>query len=448
MTRAYFEELFASAEKKAKELDAEQYELYYSGSEDISAETFRDELSEFSVGTDGLMIVRLTVNGKAGGATSTLATPEEAAKLIENAVENAKLIEKEDKVYFCKGGQSYEELPISSFDMPSAAAIKEVAMKLRNALYASSPEISDGTSGVAYAGTNEIYLYSSEGLRLSNFAGSSGGYAVSVLSRGDEKRSGYKMGCGMPEELNIDEMVATANEKASETFGAGFVKSGNYPVVFEGRQFEQILGAFVSSFYAKEVQNGTSLLKDKEGHQIANERLTLIDDPFYPKNSMQISFDGEGTPTYTKAVIENGVLNTLLYNLETAAVAGKASTGNGSRGGAAIGTKFYNLYIKPGDKTREELFKMANGGIFVTAMKGFHAGANSVTGDFSIESEGFLIENGKKGKPIKSFTVSGNFFELLKEIGAIGEEIENDIPGYTKIRCPDVFIPTMPIAGE
>ena len=448
MTREYFEELFASAEKKAKELGAEQYELYYSGSEDISAETFRDELSGFSVGTDGLLIVRLTFNGKAGGATSTLATPEEAAKLIENAVENAKLIEKEDKVYFCKGGQSYQELPASTFIMPSAAAIKEAAMKLRDALYASSSEISDGTSGVAYAGTHEIYLYSSEGLRLSVSAGSSGGYAVSVLSRGEEKRSGYKMGCGAPEELNVDELVAAANEKASETFGAGLVRSGNYPIVFEGRQFEQILGTFISSFYAKEAQNGTSLLKDKEGQKIATEKLTLIDDPFYPGNSLQIAFDGEGTPTYTKAIIENGVLNTLLYNLETAAVAGKTSTGNGSRGGAAIGTKFYNLYIKPGDKTREELFEMANGGIFVTAMKGFHAGANSVTGDFSIESEGFLIENGKKGKPVKSFTVSGNFFDLLKQIGAIGEKIENDIPGYIRIRCPDILIPQMPVAGE
>ena len=102
----------------------------------------------------------------------------------------------------------------------------------------------------------------------------------------------------------------------------------------------------------------------------------------------------------------------------------------------------------PGDKSRDDLFKLADGGIFVTGMKGFHAGANTVSGDFSIESEGFLIENGKKGKPIKSFTVSGNFFELLKNVAEIGNEIEDMAPASSKVRCPDVLLYNVPVAGK
>ena len=173
-----------------------------------------------------------------------------------------------------------------------------------------------------------------------------------------------------------------------------------------------------------------------------------MDDPFYEGNPMQMPFDGEGMPTYTKAVIEKGVLKTLLYNLESAKKAGRTSTGNGDRNAASIGTKVFNFYIVPGQKSREELFKMAEGGIFVTGMKGFHAGANTVTGDFSIESEGFFIKDGKKGAPIRSFTVSGNFFELLKQIGEIGDKIEDDHPGVSKIRCPDVYFASLPVAGK
>ena len=71
-----------------------------------------------------------------------------------------------------------------------------------------------------------------------------------------------------------------------------------------------------------------------------------------------------------------------------------------------------------------------------------------LTGDFSIESAGFLIENGKIGAPIKSFTVAGNFFELLKQISAIDNVLEMKSPGFSQIGSPDVLVPDMSVAGE
>lgn len=445
MTRAYFELIFKAAEERAAALGA-TFDIYYSGDESISAETFRDELASFSTGKEGVLVVRATVNGKTGAAQSTCATPKEAVLLLEKAVENAGLIEKNEETHYCEGGLSYKQTENPAFDLPTAAEIKEIAMNCRNAAYASSPEIADGTAGGAYAGINEIFLYSSKGLRLENKCGSGGAYVYSVIERGEDKRDGFKSSYEL-EKIAYGELAKEAREKAEEKFGAGLVKSGRYPIVFEGKQMQQILSTFCSCFFAKEAQLGTSLLKGKEGELIATEKLTLMDDPFYEGNPMKIAFDGEGTPTYTKAVIENGVLKTLLYNLESGAFAGKPSTGNGARSSASIGTKVFNFYIVPGQQSREELFKMAEGGIFITQMKGFHAGANTVSGDFSIESEGFMIENGKKGAPVKSFTVSGNFFELLKEIAAIGDTIEDTAPGFSKIRCPDIYLSSMSVAG-
>jgi len=124
------------------------------------------------------------------------------------------------------------------------------------------------------------------------------------------------------------------------------------------------------------------------------------------------------------------------------------TTGNASRSAASIGTRAFSFYINPGEMTREELFAKAANGIYVTEMKGFHAGANAVTGDFSIESAGFLIEDGKIGAPIKSFTVAGNFFELLKQIAAIDNVLEMKAPGFSQIGSPDVLVPDMSVAGE
>ena len=166
-------------------------------------------------------------------------------------------------------------------------------------------------------------------------------------------------------------------------------------------------------------------------------------------NPYQISFDGEGVPTRTKTVVDKGIFKTFLFNLKSAEKTGNQTTGNAARQGSNIGTKVFNFRLEPGEFTRDELFAMAgDGSIFVTEMKGFHAGANTVTGDFSIESGGFLVENGKKGRALKSFTVAGNFFDLLKKITAVGCDIEEHCPAYTRYLSADVLVKEMKVAGK
>jgi len=203
-------------------------------------------------------------------------------------------------------------------------------------------------------------------------------------------------------------------------------------------------------FFGERTARGLSPLSEKDLETaVASSVVTLTDDPFMEGNAYQISFDGEGVPAYTKAVVENGVFKTFLYNLKSADMMGKTTTGNAARQGSNIGTKVFNFRLEPGDFTREELFQRAGeGSIFVTEMKGFHAGANAVTGDFSIESGGFLIENGGQGRALKSFTVAGNFFDLLKKITAVGNEIEEHGPGYTRYLSPDVLAEGMKVAGK
>ena len=165
---------------------------------------------------------------------------------------------------------------------------------------------------------------------------------------------------------------------------------------------------------------------------------------------MQTPFDGEGVATARRNVIENGVLKTLLYDLTTAKKAGVGSTGNGQKGSyaAPVSIAPYHFSIAAGDATEEELLRAVGEGIYITECKGFHAGANAVTGDFSIESAGFMIRDGKLAEPVKSFTVAGNFFELIKEIDSLGNEVRWGIPGRTVFGSPDVLVRNMSVAGK
>ncbi|MBO7341228.1 MAG: TldD/PmbA family protein, partial [Clostridia bacterium] len=108
----------------------------------------------------------------------------------------------------------------------------------------------------------------------------------------------------------------------------------------------------------------------------------------------------------------------------------------------------YTFYIEKGEVTLEELFEEAGNGVYITQLKGLHAGANDVTGDFSIESAGFLVENGKLTRPVHSFTVAGNFFELLKSIDGVASNLEMGAPARSAIAAPDILVRGLSVAGE
>ena len=125
--------------------------------------------------------------------------------------------------------------------------------------------------------------------------------------------------------------------------------------------------------------------------------VNIVDDPMRDGSPIKTPFDGEGVATARRAVVENGVLKTMLYDLTTAKKAGVVSTGNGQKGSyaAPVSIAPYNFGLMAGDCDLDTLLSKAGEGIYITECKGFHAGANAITGDFSIESAGFMIRDGK-----------------------------------------------------
>ena len=427
------------------------WELYYSEASDISAETFRDEISSF-VSSVGLNIYyRCVIDGKTGSASTQSDDEAEVTALVSRAAENARISEKEERAIIYGGSkpEDYRKTELPEFTLPDGAKIKEVVLDSQKVLYSSDERIADGTESDAYASRYTIRLYNSKGLDLSCDVGSSTALLYAVLDDGNEKVFAYDAVYNSLDSFDNaakTELAKKVVEDAAAKFGAGKVKTGKYNVVFSTKQASNLLSAFVSVFFAEQAQKGLSLLAGKVGEQIAAECVNITDDPFYPTNPIQRSFDGEGFPTRTKRVVENGKLLTLLYNLTSAEKDGVESTGNSSRGGT--GTVTYTFYIEPGKTSRDELFKAAGEGIYITEMKGLHAGANAVTGDFSIESAGFMIRDGKLAEPVKSFTIAGNFFELLKNIDTLGSEIDLRAPGFSRVAAPDLLVRDLPAAGE
>ena len=49
---------------------------------------------------------------------------------------------------------------------------------------------------------------------------------------------------------------------------------------------------------------------------------------------------------------------------------------------------------------------------------------NSQSGNFSLQARGYLIENGKRGKPVCLITIAGNLFDLFKDVKEVGSNSE------------------------
>jgi PmbA protein len=434
----------------AEKAGLSQYEIYYRVDESISAETLKDEISSFSMGESGGISFRCIVDGKMGYASGELLTREEMVALVDRAIDNARNIENDDEVFIFPGSENYEAVNVDKPCMPEAATLKEWALDLQKKTYAAHPSVSDGTQTMALAFESNILLCNSHGLELTNHVGTSGVYVDAVVKEGEEAVSGFKLKSGKCAE-DFAELPAEAVKEARDKLGAGTVESGKYDCVISGDQMKTLLSAFSSMFSAKMVQHGMSLLKGKIGEKIASDLVTITDDPRRPERDIQTSFDGEGVATYRKNVIENGVLCTYLYDLTTAKKDGVASTGNGQRSSYASSVSIapYCFCLEAGDKTQDELFAEMGDGLYITELKGIHAGANAVTGDFSLESAGFRIRDGKIAEAVKTFTIAGNFLELLGSVDAIGNEIRFGFSGgFTSFASADVRVRGISVAGK
>ncbi|MBQ7384806.1 MAG: TldD/PmbA family protein [Clostridia bacterium] len=445
-----FESLKKSLFDAAKSAGLEEYEIFYTADSSVSAETLKDEISAFAYGVAGGVCFRCVVDGRMGAASSELLTEEEMKALVARAVSNARNIESDDPAIIFEGSESYGKTDMPEFSMPDAAKIKRGALELQRRTYAESELVTEGTQSYMFAGESEMRLVNSHGLDLTNKYGVHGAYVQAVVNRDGESEENFEA-CGEIESDKLSELPAKAVKGAISKFGAQGVETGTYDVIFSSKQTRALLSTFSPIFSARNAQLGLSLLRDKEGEKIAADCISLIDDPMREGCMVQTSFDGEGVATYKKSVIEGGILKTLLYDISTAKKAGVEPTGNGQRSSYAepVTIAPYSFYLEAGERTLEEIAESVENGIYITAMKGLHAGADAVTGDFSIDSEGFRIRDGKICEAVKSFTVAGNFFELLKNIEAVSSGLSFGLSsGFTTFGAPEILVRDMSIAGK
>ncbi len=437
--------------KAAQDAALTDYELYYSASEDISVDTLMHQINEFSTSTGAGACFRCIWEGKMGYASTQLFTEEEALRLVESAMANASAIESEDTVFIHPAGDTYETVEIKKTTEPTTAQLIDSSLALLEKVYKNDARVIDGSQTFAGYGSQRIALYNSKGLDLEHAFDYSQMGAVAVVKDGEEMYNSFCLKTKDFAEFDLDEIAGKAVEDAVARISKESVASGTYDIVLSNKMMATLLSTFFDIFSAEQAQRGLSLFAGKEGETVAATQVTIVDDPFCEDTFIRMPFDGEGVATHCKDIIAEGRLCTLLHNLSTAHKAGVKSTGNGRKAGYASSVSVlpYNFYLeKGGAGTKEDIFAKVGESIYVTELNGLHAGANAVTGDFSLAAEGFLVTEGKKAHAVKNFTISGNFYELLKKIALIGDDLEFSSPRSCCFGAPTVMVKEISVAGN
>ena len=282
---------------------------------------------------------------------------------------------------------------------------------------------------------NRIRIINSHGLDKEDSIYSYGYYLSVSAQKDDIIKSEYTSYSGI-NDIDIKDKLYELADEAIKKLSPIEIRADKYKVILSPRTSAKLFSAFIQTFYGGAVQKDNSLFKDKLKEIIASKKLTIIEDPRDKKSAYKRLFDAGGTDTYKKELITNGKLNMFLYNLLTAARGKTESTGNDFKG-----TGFRNMYIKPLNKTKEELFELVGSGVLVTDVRSLHSGANLTSGNISVQAEGFLIKDGKLAGAIDYFVLNTDFKSLLKNI----EEIGSDLEVSGNFRSPSIVISNVDI---
>lgn len=279
----------------------------------------------------------------------------------------------------------------------------------------------------------------------------------SLMETGYEPVGGSR-GYELLTEIPPEEVARRAISRALTTLRARRAPAGPMPVVLSseagGTMIHEAIGHGLEADLAGE---GLSVYSGKLGQQVASPAITVIDDGSIRGLRGSMGCDDEGSPTQRSVLVDKGVLAGFMTDLLSARKYGLPLTGNARRESYRHRPvpRMTNTMIQPGPLDPDEVVKKAARGIFVKKMGGGQV--NTVTGDFVFNiSEGYLIENGSVGEPVRGATLIGNGPKVLSSIELVGNDLGFGIGTCGKDgqgvpvadAQPTLLIPEITVGGE
>ena len=426
-----------------------QSQVMVSNSKSTKISLFRREIDTYKLSESRSMVAIGIYNGKLGSGATELVGDEAFDFLIEQIILTATYSEKPCEVGLYEGAEKYKRPKTINKELALVPLEKKIAelRQLEEDILAYDPRIVEADNVTYTEAESHGEYFNSHGIHLKTSSNSFYFLGGAVAKEGEETKTFYDIYLGEDySKFDRQALVKSICEKALSKFGGKPCASKKYPTVLHRDIVGDLIAYFLDNTIAEKVQKKTSALEGKIGQKIASSKLTIEQKPL-EKGFYYSTFDDELVPCKNFVIVKNGVLQTYLYNRETAAKDGVETTANGVWGGSKFSTTCGPLYIKPGKKSFDEMIAPIKEGVYITEIAGLGTGMNSTSGDFSCQAEGYMIEDGKVTTPLNLITISGNLFKLLNDI----KEFDSNagmLPNGSAISVGDCYIKSLNIGGE
>ncbi|NVC64308.1 TldD/PmbA family protein [Vibrio sp. 05-20-BW147] len=434
--------LLSEAKKRGAEAD-----VIAQMSDNFSLKANKGQLDEYKVSTAQVIGIRVVKDERVATSYSESLTPESLDLMLSNALESTKYakIDQHQKISTVDSRitSGYAEL-----DQECDATVDDkIALSLRlEQGVVSRPHASSSPYNGYSDVTSQIIIANTKGTLCQQTERYHSAYAYTLFEKdGKQSMAGASSVGRRYIDLEPEYCIDAGYELARDLLDGTPVKTGSYAVVFDIDALSELFGAFSACFSAVSAMKGLSPLRDKIASQIASPLLSFSSKAYVEGGFRIHSFDSEGYAARDLVLIGEGELNSLLHNSQTASYFGVENTGHASRGpkeGLEVST--HHKVIEAGTSSFTEV--TAGEYLELVELQGAHSGADFISGDFSFGASGFLCRDGKRVQPVRGITVAGNFYQMLKEIDAVGSLLEiNDSRSFY---APKIRFARLSIGGN
>ncbi len=422
---------------------AEAAEIFLVTSEETPVQFEANRLKHIQSKQSQIVALRIIRNGRIGYSVTT--NPDDADGLINAAVETAEF------------GMT------ARFEFPTPTTYPQVEIyddRVKSVSLERMINLGEEMIAAVKRHTVDIVCEAAVSkdiisVKIMNSSGNSAGYNKSIFSLGIEGSlirdtdmlfvAESQSSCQpLTDSKSITDTVTRQLEWARNQ---AVVSSKPLPVIFTPNGVASaLINPLMVAFNGRTVLEGASPIGNRLGEPVFDSKFNLHDDATMNYRPGSHPFDDEGVTSRRTPLIEDGIPVNFLYDLQTAALADKHSTGNGKRHGGGLPSPSPNAFvIQPGDVPFNDMLADIKEGLVIEYLMGAGQG-NILGGDFSGNVLlGYKVKNGKIIGRVKDTMVSGNVYQVLKDITAIG----NDARWVGSfLNSPSIYCPSLSVASK
>ncbi len=417
--------------ERARQLGADEADAYISSGVESTVSVRKQEIEKlFEAGSRSVSIRVIKQKRTAVCNTSDL-TPKALDEMVRTAVELASISEpdefaglpaKEDlATEFGANLQLYDE----RIDSLTVDEMKDIVLRAEQAAFDFDKRITNSEGAEFGVERGETVLANTLGF-CGSFPYTAASFAVSILADDDggKKQSDYWYSAErMFHKLEGPEDVGRrAAARVIRKLGGRKVQTREVPVVFEPGATASLMGIVAGAASGEALFKRSTFLTEDEGKEIGSQLVTIIDDGTLPGRLGSRPFDGEGVGRRRNVLFERGIFRMFMFDSYYARRLGRRTTGSAARAGDSITIGTGNLIWEAGTSEPQAIMADVKDGLYLTGLMGM--GVNPTTGDISKGAHGIWIENGQLAYPVEEINVSGNIKDILRNIDAVGADLE------------------------